>query len=71
MVFLSQNILLYKCNAFSIVTKQFLGTVGCNVYSLRCDSELARVSFFFFTISQIEESFLPKILVTCVFFFLY
>ena len=48
---LSQNILLYKCNAFSILTKHLSHTVATTFAVWDTTAKLAWISFSFFTIS--------------------
>ena len=48
---LSQNILLYKCNAFSILTKHLPHTVATTFAVWSMTAKLAWISFSFFTIS--------------------
>ena len=55
----SQNTLLYKFNAFSIFTKYLSCTIAITFTAWGAAAKLALISFIFFTISQIEDSFLP------------
>ena len=60
----SQNTLLSKFNTFSILTKHLSRNHGRDFCSLRCDSKTSMNFFSFFTISELEDSFLPQILAT-------
>ena len=51
--FLSQNILLYKFNVFSILTKNLPNTLVVTAAVWSVTTKLAYISFPFFTISQI------------------
>ena len=57
---LSQNTSLSKFNAFSILSARN-NQCGCNFYSLRWDGKTSTNFFSFFTVSRIEDSFLPYI----------
>ena len=58
MVSVSQNILLYKCNAFSILTKHLLPTMAVTFAVWGAIANLAQIYFSFFTISWIDDMFL-------------
>ena len=51
-------LLLYKFNAFFILTKHLPHTVAITLATVK----LTHISFFFFTVSQIDDAFLPSIL---------
>ena len=59
----SKNTSLYKCNAFSILTKYLTHTVAVTFAAWGATAKLLQISFFFI-ISWIEDLFLPGILVT-------
>ena len=51
---LSQNILLYKFNAFFIFTKHLSCTVATTFATWGAVAKLAQISFSFFTISKVD-----------------
>ena len=53
----SQNLLLYKCNAFSILTKALITLCACTFCSLRCESKNS-VNFFFLPHSFMARRFI-------------
>ena len=55
---LSQNILLYRCIAFSIIMQDSLRTVAVTFAVWGATAKPAWVSVSFFTISEIEDLFL-------------
>lgn len=61
---LFQNICLYKVNAFSTSTKHLSHTVAINFAVWGTTVKVEWIYFFFFTISQIQDLFLPWILAT-------
>ena len=56
---LSQNFLLYKFNAFSILIKHLLCTVAVTFAVWGMTEKVAKIYFSFFTISHTEDTFLP------------
>jgi len=61
---LFQNICLYKVNAFSTLTKHLSHTVAINFAVWGTTVKVEWIYFSFFTISQIQDLFLPWILAT-------
>ena len=66
---LSQNVLLYVFIAFSILTKHLSHTVAITFAIWGARTKLPHISFSSFTISQIEDSFLPLVLATSAYVF--
>ena len=61
---LSQHILLYRFNAFSILAKHLLSTEAVTFAVWGIKAKLVQVCFSSFTVSWTEDSFLPQILTT-------